>query len=112
MKKKQGILVLILTVIVVGFLAFTTAVGFGPAGIGAAKNIKTGLDLAGGVSITYQVKGDAPSQEDIQMYQFVTENSGKTRLIPLEATKYGFVVPTFNNALEKIVEEVYAFQED
>ncbi len=65
MKKKQGILVLILTVIVVGFLAFITAVGFGPAGIGAAKNIKTGLDLAGGVSITYQVKGDAPSQEDM-----------------------------------------------
>ena len=65
MKKKQGILVLILTVIVVGFLAFTTSVGFGPAGIGAAKNIKTGLDLAGGVSITYQVKGDAPSQEDM-----------------------------------------------
>ena len=51
--------------IVVGFLAFTTAVGFDPAGIGAAKNIKTGLDLAGGVSITYQVKGDAPSQEDM-----------------------------------------------
>ena len=65
MKKKQGILVLILTVIVVGFLAFTTSVGFGSAGIGAAKNIKTGLDLAGGVSITYQVKGDAPSQEDM-----------------------------------------------
>ena len=57
-------------------------------------------------------KEDLLSKEDIQMYQFVTENSGKTRLIPLEATKYGFVVPTFNNALEKIVEEVYAFQED
>ena len=57
-------------------------------------------------------KEDLLSREDIQMYQFVTENSGKTRLIPLEATKYGFVVPTFNNALEKIVEEVYAFQED
>ena len=57
-------------------------------------------------------KEDLLSREDIQMYQFVTENSGKTSLIPLEATKYGFVVPTFNNALEKIVEEVYAFQED
>jgi len=57
-------------------------------------------------------KEDLLSREDIQMYQFVTENSWKTRLIPLEATKYGFVVPTFNNALEKIVEEVYAFQED
>ncbi len=65
MKKKQGILVLILTVIVVGLLAFTTAVGFGPTGTGAAKNIKTGLDLSGGVSITYQVKGDNPSQADM-----------------------------------------------
>lgn len=65
MKKKQGILVLILTVIVVGLLAFTTAVGFGPTGTGAAKNIKTGLDLSGGVSITYQVKGENPSQADM-----------------------------------------------
>lgn len=65
MRKKQGILVLILTVIVIGVLAFTTIVGFGPTGTGSAKNIKTGLDLAGGVSITYQVKGDNPSQEDM-----------------------------------------------
>lgn len=57
-------------------------------------------------------KTDLLGKEDIQMYQFVTENSRKTRLISLEATKYGFVVPTFNDALEKIVDEVYAFQED
>ena len=65
MKKKQGVLVLILTVVLIGLLAFTTAVGFGPTGTGSAKNIKTGLDLAGGVSITYQAKGDNPSQEDM-----------------------------------------------
>lgn len=46
------------------------------------------------------------------MYQFTAEKDGKERLLSLEATQYGFVVPTFNNALEKIVEEVYAFQED
>ncbi len=33
--------------------------------MGAAKNINLGLDLEGGVSITYQVKGDKPSQEDM-----------------------------------------------
>ena len=65
MKKKQGVLVLILTVVLIGLLAFTTAVGFGPTGTGSAKNIKTGLDLSGGVSITYQAKGDNPSQEDM-----------------------------------------------
>ena len=57
-------------------------------------------------------KEDLLSREDVQMYQFVPDNNGKTHLEALEATKYGFVVPTFNNALEKIVEEVYAFQED
>ena len=57
-------------------------------------------------------KEDLLSREDVQMYQFVPDNNGKTHLEALEATKYGFVVPTFNNALEKIVEEMYAFQED
>lgn len=65
MKKNQGILVLILTVVLIGFLGFTTAVGFGPTGTGSAKNIKTGLDLSGGVSITYQANGENPSQEDM-----------------------------------------------
>ena len=37
MKKKQGVLVLILTVVLIGLLAFTTAVGFGPTGTGSAK---------------------------------------------------------------------------
>lgn len=65
MKKKQGILVLVLTVVLIGLLAFTSAIGFGPTGTGAARNIKTGLDLSGGVSITYQAKGN-PSAEDMK----------------------------------------------
>lgn len=64
MKKKQGIVVLILTAVLIGLLAFTSAVGFGPTGTGAARNIKTGLDLSGGVSITYKAKG-SPSAEDM-----------------------------------------------
>ena len=65
MKKNQGILVLILTAVLIGLLAFTSAVGFGKTGTGSAKNIKTGLDLSGGVSITYQAVGDDISQEDM-----------------------------------------------
>ena len=42
MKKNRGILVLVMTVLVTAFLIFTTAVGFGPTGTGAAKNMKTG----------------------------------------------------------------------
>lgn len=65
MKKKQGILVLILTAVLMVLIGYTAAVGFGATGTGAAKNIKTGLDLAGGVSITYQAVGENPSQEDM-----------------------------------------------
>lgn len=65
MKKNRGVLVLIFTVLLTGLLCFTAAVGFGPTGTGAAKNIKTGLDLSGGVSITYEAKEENPSSEDM-----------------------------------------------
>lgn len=65
MKKSKGIISLILTAALIALLGFTTVVGFGKTGSGAAKNIKLGLDLEGGVSITYQVKGDTPSQADM-----------------------------------------------
>lgn len=66
MKKSRGILVLILTAIVTVFFCYTAAVGIGPTGTGSMKNIKTGLDLAGGVSITYQAKDSNPSSEDMK----------------------------------------------
>ena len=65
MNKKKGIISLILAVVLIGLLGFTTIVGFGDAHIGASKNIKLGLDLAGGVSITYQVKNDNPTSEEM-----------------------------------------------
>ena len=60
MKKSKGIVVLLLTAIITVFLCYTAGIGLGPTGTGSAKNIKTGLDLAGGVSITYQAKDRQP----------------------------------------------------
>ena len=65
MKKSRGVLILVLTVIVTALLIFTSAVGWGPTGTGAAKNINTGLDLAGGVSITYEASEENPSADDM-----------------------------------------------
>ena len=65
MKKNKGIVVLLLTTIITVFLCYTAGVGIGPTGTGSAKNIKTGLDLSGGVSITYQTKESNPSSEDM-----------------------------------------------
>ena len=65
MKKSKGIVVLLLTLILTVFFCFTAAVGIGPTGTGAAKHINTGLDLAGGVSITYQAKESNPTSEEM-----------------------------------------------
>ena len=40
--------------------------GIGTEKTGSAEDIKLGLDLAGGVSITYQVEGEDPSSEDMR----------------------------------------------
>lgn len=65
MKKNRGVVVLLLTAVLTVLLCYTAAVGFGPTGTGSAKNINTGLDLSGGVSITYQTKESNPSSEDM-----------------------------------------------
>ena len=65
MKKNRAIVVLLLTAIITVFLCYTAGVGLGPTGTGSAKNINTGLDLSGGVSITYQTKESNPSSEDM-----------------------------------------------
>ena len=65
MKKSRGILSLVLAVVLIAFLGFTTVVGIGKKHSGAAENIKLGLDRAGGVSITYQVKEKNPTESEM-----------------------------------------------
>ena len=66
MKKNKAIVTLIVTLLVILGLGYTAVWGIGSEKAGAASEIKLGLDLAGGVSITYQVVGDEePSSEDM-----------------------------------------------
>lgn len=65
-KKSNAIITLVVLAALLGFLAYTAIVGIGAEKAGAASGIKQGLDLAGGVSITYQVVGDGePSEADM-----------------------------------------------
>lgn len=57
-----GFLLVMILTIVGGFISYQ---GIGKKHTGSAKNIDLGLDLAGGVSITYEVQGDDISQEDM-----------------------------------------------
>lgn len=66
MKKNKSVITLIVTVLVMAALGFVAIWGIGTERAGSAAGIKQGLDLAGGVSITYQVVGDEdPSTEDM-----------------------------------------------
>lgn len=65
MNRTKGFISLIITVLLIGLLGFTTIIGFGDNHIGAAENIILGLDLAGGVSITYQVEDENPTSEEM-----------------------------------------------
>ena len=64
--KKKAILQLVVIVAVIGLCTFTTLVGFTKHHKGSAQNIKLGLDLAGGVSITYQAVGDKPTAKEME----------------------------------------------
>ena len=66
MKKSKAIVILLVLVLLLGGLGYTAAVGVGSEHKASASDIKLGLDLAGGVSITYKVAGDEkPSAEDM-----------------------------------------------
>lgn len=65
MKKSRGIAILLIIVLAAGFLGYLSAFGIGSDEFGSAKDIKLGLDLAGGVSITYETTEPHPSSEDM-----------------------------------------------
>lgn len=110
MKKNKGILVLVMTVLVTAFLIFTTAVGFGPTGTGAAKNIKTGLDLSGGVSITYETSKENPEPDEMQdtiykLQKRVEQYSTEAQVYQEGENRIIVEIPGVNDA-NKILEEL------
>ncbi len=66
MKKWQGFLSLIIFIAAVAGCVYLVMYGVDETGVGSAAKTKLGLDLAGGVSITYEVVGEEnPSKEDL-----------------------------------------------
>lgn len=66
MKYKKGKIITYSLIIVALLAVITVAVTVGLGnGYGSASNINLGLDLAGGVSITYEIQEDNPTQQEI-----------------------------------------------
>ena len=64
--KRNSVLTIIVFILVLALGTFTVVQGLGKNQIGKAENIILGLDLAGGVSITYQIKEDNPTDQEIR----------------------------------------------
>ena len=110
MKKSRGILSLILIAAVIAFLGVTTAHGLNSKGMGAAKNINLGLDLEGGVSITYEAVGETPSDEDMKdtvykLQRRVEEYSTEAQAYQVGDNRVGIEIPGVQDANE-ILEEL------
>lgn len=63
--KRNSVLVLLVFVLALALGTYTTIAGLGSEKVGTAKNIILGLDLAGGVSITYEIEEENPTQQEI-----------------------------------------------
>lgn len=63
--KGKSIAVLVVFAAVLVLTAFTAFVGLGPTGTGSARNVRLGLDLSGGVAVTYRIKDENPTPEEI-----------------------------------------------
>ena len=66
MSKSKGFVAIVLILVATIFFGYMDVFGIGAEKSGSMKDIILGLDLAGGVSITYQVVGDEnPSTQDL-----------------------------------------------
>ena len=63
--RQTAILTVLAMIVIAAVCAFTVLVGLGKQHKGSAKNIELGLDLAGGVSITYEIDEKNPSETDV-----------------------------------------------
>lgn len=110
MKKFKAVLVLLITVLVIGGLGYVTAFGVGENKAGSAQGIKKGLDIAGGVSITYQVAGDEkPSPEDMsdtiyKLQQRVENYSTEAQVYQEGEDRINVEIPGVNDATKVLRE--------
>ena len=114
MKKSRAVIALILTAAITCLMAYTVLVGFGGGHRGSYHNIKLGLDLAGGASITYEAVGDeAPSAEDMsdtvyKLQQRVDQYSTEAQVYTEGNDRINIEIPGISGVEEtnKILEEL------
>ena len=103
--KKWSWLSIIVVILMILACAYVSIVGYGEDHIGTAKNIKLGLDLAGGVNITYEANEENPSAEDMsdtvyKLQQRVTAYSTEAEVYQQGMNRINVDIPGVYNAEE------------
>lgn len=89
MSKSKSSLAIAITLIATVFLAYVSVFGIGSKKMGAASEIKLGLDLDGGVSITYQTEQDNPAQKDMDDTVYKLQKRAETYSTEAEVYQEG-----------------------
>ena len=111
MTKKKGIISLLVLTVLMAVGVYTAIIGLDADKTGSVYNIKQGLDLAGGVSITYQVVGEEePSAEDMadtiyKLQQRVTGYSTESLVYQEGTNRINIEIPGVSDA-NTILEEL------
>lgn len=87
MRKSKAIIVLLCIILVLLGVGYVDLYGVDAKGTGSASDIKLGLDLAGGVSITYQVVGDE-TPDDTDMKDTIAKLQQRVENYSTEAIVY------------------------
>ena len=111
MNRKKGIITLVAAVVALIGFTFIAVFGLDSGKTGSAANIKLGLDLAGGVSITYEVVGDEePSAADMsdtifKLQQRVENYSTEAQVYQEGSDRINIEIPGVSDA-NAILEEL------
>ncbi|MDC7294200.1 MULTISPECIES: protein translocase subunit SecDF [unclassified Butyrivibrio] len=111
MKRVKYVVALLLVLLLLGGIGYTAVNGLGEDKSGSLSSINLGLDLAGGVSITYEVVGDEnPDKEDMsdtiyKLQQRVDQYSTEAQVYQEGSNRINIEIPGVTDA-NKILEEL------
>lgn len=110
MKKSKAAVVLVVILAALAGLAYYASIILSSTGIGEEMSIPLGLDLSGGVSITYQVMDENPSAEDMsdtiyKLQKRVESYSTESSVYQVGDDRIAVEIPGVSDA-NKILEEL------
>ncbi len=103
--KVKGVLQILLVAALIAAFVFVAYVGIGKGHRGKATNIRLGLDLQGGVSVTYQAKKENPTKQEMsdtiyKMQKRVQDFSTEAAVYQEGDNRITIDIPGVSNAAE------------